>query len=52
MKCMYPVEMSFVRSECNSFRKLNQLPEYFETASFLDYKTSILTGNWLILNKL
>ena len=52
MKCMYPVDMSFVCSECNSFRKLSQLLEHFETASFLDYKTSILTGNWFILNKL
>ena len=52
MKCTYPVGISFVCSECNSFRKLNQLLEYFETASFPDYKTSILTGILLILNKL
>ena len=52
MKCTYPVRISFVCSECNSFRKLNQLLEYFEKASFPDYKTSILTDNWLILNKL
>ena len=52
MNCTYPVGISFVCSECNTFRKLSQLLEYFETTSFPDYKTSILTSNRLILNKL